>query len=250
MVLYSCTTAAEEAAAQAYTTPKEGKMPCSRVIYAWAVGGGAFCNPPSIAFELKTTKPWYMLEIHYDNPSGAAGIVDDSGLDIVVRNGAAVANYQTAGMMWFAASIPEIKIPPGLPHFEVEATCKFGAESNFQGKATIPSEGVTMYGSMLHGHTLARKIWTEVHRGGTFYESDANCATDYDFDLQETLPFPEQLKVYPNDQFVTHCVYDSTGRSKSIYWFSPRICSRTLVGCSEPPTPHLGVLSGQQPATF
>lgn len=68
---------------------------------------------------------------------------------------------------------------------------------------------------MLHGHTLARKIWTEVHRGGTFYESDANCATDYDFDLQETLPFPEQLTVYPNDKFVTHCVYDSTGRTET-----------------------------------
>ena len=73
MVLYSCTTPAEEEKAKKYLVPKEGEMPCTRVIYAWAVGGGAFCNPPSIAFELKTSQPWYMIEIHYDNPSNAAG---------------------------------------------------------------------------------------------------------------------------------------------------------------------------------
>ena len=34
--------------------------------------------------------------------------------------------------------------------------------------------------------------------------------------------------------------------STSIYWFSPRICSRTLIGCPDP----IGVLSGRQHATF
>ena len=40
------------------------------------------------------------------------------------------------------------------------------------------------------------------------------------------------------------------GQSKSVYWFSPRICSRTLMGCSEPPPESVSVLSGRHPATF
>ena len=37
---------------------------------------------------------------------------------------------------------------------------------------------------------------------------------------------------------------NGVGQSKSIYWVSPRICSRTLMGYS------ISVLSGRQPATF
>ena len=38
---------------------------------------------------------------------------------------------------------------------------------------------------------------------------------------------------------------EEQGQSKSIDWFSPRICSRTLMGHSDP----ISVLSGRQPAT-
>ena len=51
-------------------------------------GGG--CTPPGIAFGRPTmrappTRPWIRLEIHYDNPSNAEGIVDSSGMRITVR---------------------------------------------------------------------------------------------------------------------------------------------------------------------
>ena len=43
-------------------------------------------------------------------------------------------------------------------------------------------------------------------------------------------------------------LHEAGRKSKSIYWFSPRICSRTPMGYSDPPP--IRVLSRQHPATF
>lgn len=76
MVLYGCSgnksdSGTAAARAQKYIdNPHDAGdgMPCDVIMYAWAVGGGAFCPPANVAFKMSSEIEYYMLEVHYDNP--------------------------------------------------------------------------------------------------------------------------------------------------------------------------------------
>eukprot|EP01083_Nonionella_stella_P151285 483180_1 len=51
--------------------------------------------------------------------------------------------------------IPAVRVPPRREAYEVTAECSFD---------NIPDEGITVFSYLLHGHQIARKIWTEVKR--------------------------------------------------------------------------------------
>lgn len=187
-------------------------MPCTRLRYAWAVGGGPFCLPDrvGIPFDVDSAEDaWHVLEIHYDNPQRRAGLRDSSGVRLtLVDDGDAGGAYARAGFLWIGAALSKLRIPPGQRAHHVEARCAFPqlrAETR-----------VTAFASMLHAHTLARAVWTEVHRahgGGHAYAHDAGCSMAYDFDLQEMVPLPAPVSLGPSDTLVANCVYDSSARS-------------------------------------
>ena len=70
MLLYACTDESQVEQYKAY--PKEGPMNCGELVWAWAVGGGAFCTPMSggnaiAGFKFKSSQPWFLLETHYES---------------------------------------------------------------------------------------------------------------------------------------------------------------------------------------
>lgn len=101
MILYQCDSEPTD-----FLTPNtQGKMACTELVFAWAVGGEHNCLPPSVGIELDSSKPWYVLDVHYDNPRGISGIQDASGLIItsVTKSSVANENFQSAGWMWAGA---------------------------------------------------------------------------------------------------------------------------------------------------
>lgn len=78
MILYGC---ARDVSDQ-YKTPAPGKMPCTEMVFGWAVGGGDFCMPKGVAMRMLASKPYLALEIHYDNSALKSDIVDSSGFRI------------------------------------------------------------------------------------------------------------------------------------------------------------------------
>ena len=235
MILYNCP--GEGAVSQFRAAPAEEEgMQCPTPMYSWAVGGGAFCTPsPEVGFAFDPAKPWHLIEIHYDNPSGKKGVEDASGVRITaVRAPDAAAGIQRARLGWHNTRGRSMAIPPGKERFEIATTCTF---------PMIPAGGVTFFAYLVHAHQIGRQVWTELHRGGE-YRYDTGCDTHvppsnlpssfrslaycysitlahrslpldrrYDFDLQELVAFAHPTRVLPTDTLVTHCVYDSTARA-------------------------------------
>jgi len=185
-----------------------GRMPCTDLRYGWAVGGKPFCLPQDVGvrFARDRSDSWHVLEIHYDQSGrGSGGVVDRSGVRMTVTaTEAANAPLRPAAFLWMGAKIPAISIPPGQQAFHLSAACRFGA---------LPEGGVTAFAYGLHGHTLARALWTEVHARDGTYLHDAGCERHYSFDLQELRPLPEPFTLRGDHRVTAHCVYDSTGRA-------------------------------------
>ncbi|GFH49968.1 hypothetical protein CTEN210_06444 [Chaetoceros tenuissimus] len=204
MLLYSCGENSDYLANLSEPIETDA-MPCTDLVYAWAIGGKSMCLPDKVGMDLMTSKPWYVLEIHYDNPRGLTGKVDASGIKVtsVPKSAVSGQGYQSAGYLWAGSDLPNMKIPAGRSAFQISAECTYNK---------LPSSGVTVFSYFLHGHQILKKIWTEVERPGqeTF---DLACNGKYDFDLQETVAYKEPKKLYPSDILTTHCVYDSSERT-------------------------------------
>merc|ERR1719409_2634563 len=155
MLLYACDSESQVAPYRARPTD-EGGMPCTELIFAWAVGGSTFCSPPNVGFLRKKSKPLMLLEVHYDNPNALEGVVDTSGLELTYFAASDVKKdtpFSRAGWMWIGANLPSVKVPPNKKNYHVQAQCKF---------ESLPSSGVTTFAYILHAHLLGRKMWTEV----------------------------------------------------------------------------------------
>eukprot|EP01083_Nonionella_stella_P112488 330982_1 len=78
-------------------------MPCTNLVFAWQVGAGApICLPPTIGFELKAESPWYLIDVHYDNPNGISGMKDNLGIQVTRFTKASVIDqgFQSASYLW------------------------------------------------------------------------------------------------------------------------------------------------------
>jgi len=58
ILLYNC-----DSAPMSFLQPSTtANMPCKNLVFAWAVGGKAFCLPPKIGFEFNIQSQWYLIE--------------------------------------------------------------------------------------------------------------------------------------------------------------------------------------------
>jgi hypothetical protein len=71
--------------------------------------------PPQMGIEMDSSKPWYVIDMHYDNPRGLTGIQYASGLEITTFSNTAVTNENR---LWAGASTTSFTIPPcpASPH--------------------------------------------------------------------------------------------------------------------------------------
>lgn len=142
MILYRC----PRNMADEYGTPSTGtSMGCTDILTAWAVGGGDFCAPEGIAFNIDPAAPYHLIEIHYDNPSRLTGIMDTSGfrMHYVPSAGSGLA---PASVIFVGAQLPKITVPAGLPSHRATVT----VTSKDLSKLGLGPEGISIFAHTQH----------------------------------------------------------------------------------------------------
>jgi len=208
MILYGC----PRDMSSIFEPPKAASsMGCSDMLMAWAVGGGDFCAPQGISFNIDPSSPYFMLEIHYDNPKGLSGLVDTSGfrLHYVPYAG---SGLEPAAIAFVGASLPTITVPPGLPAHRATATVSsrvIGMPATF--------EGIRIFAHGLHMHGIGRKMWMTAVNEQNGALDEVACNTNYDFDLQEVVLIDQPFLLKPGMSLKVECVYNSTSRSTTTH---------------------------------
>jgi len=177
----------------------EGEM-----VWTWAPGGQQWDLPPEAGFLIGDGpggEVTFRLQVHYNNPAGDTGVVDQSGLDLLVSK---TLRPNNAGTMVFG-DIDGIEIPPGVPDHKHVSTCSGNATSS------LLDEPMHVFGTSMHAHDIGAVLWSEVHRDGSMlYEMNRD--DPYLFGSQHMKPVDEIVN--PGDEVQTHCIYDSTGRTE------------------------------------
>ncbi|MCA9695264.1 MAG: hypothetical protein KC636_37140 [Myxococcales bacterium] len=174
------------------------------MIWGWAPGGEELWLPDDVGIRAGDSGTvTFVMQVHYNNPLGQ-DFVDDGGADIFYTS---QLRTHEAGIVRLG-DIPNIVIPPGEPNYEHVATCpSWATQAGLKGDLNV-------IGTWLHAHDIGKTLWTEVFRDGQLV-GELGREDPFKFDYQT---FREaNMVVKPGDEFVTHCVYDSTGRDQVTY---------------------------------
>ncbi|XP_067141857.1 DBH-like monooxygenase protein 1 homolog [Centruroides vittatus] len=250
MILHECTGVETDRIApylneeytECYTEENVRKFSfCFNIIGGWAVGGESFIYPDQAGLPLGIPEvKWFLLEIHYDNPSLKRGIVDNSGFRITYtpklrKHDAAVL---AVGNLWY----PCVFIPPKQKEYIVAGHAHPSCL-----RLQVPPEGIKIYSFLLHSHVIGKQIIVRHFRNR---EELLPLARDlnYDFNFQQFKYLFEERTVLPNDQLVVECVYDSSKRDKvtfgglstkeemclAFFGYYPKINISVLFTCPSP----------------
>ncbi|XP_069961322.1 DBH-like monooxygenase protein 1 [Cherax quadricarinatus] len=179
---------------------------CNTPIVAWAIGSEGEMYPEHVGVPLGEEHggaTYFMLEIHYDNPSLKPGIVDSSGVRIMYTQ--KLRRYD-AGILTLGHTVsPTHIIPPGQ-NWNTVAHCTAACTEK-----TLPASGIRVFQGFLHAHLLGSSISIQQIRNGREQPTvikDKN----YDFNYQQARVLKNEMVILPGDSLIINCGYDATSR--------------------------------------
>jgi hypothetical protein len=168
------------------------------------VGGIGFYEdlPTGVGIPFSRTKS-FRLQIHYDNPTGATGLKDNSGARVWLSSAALVHEAGTLqigdGTVNLEKSLTDQVIPKGRSYYTF--TCPAAETSKW------PTD-ITVFASILHMHQQGDQMYTEVTDGASNVVKRPNAVEYFDFDWQDpTLVQPYVVK--KGDTLTTRCYYNN-----------------------------------------
>lgn len=201
MVLYTCRTPMS-------STPFEcSDMPpgCSTILWAWGKGANTFVLPQVTGIEMGTAGRTYAaLQMHYSNTMDADEHVDHSGVNVYRTN----QIRETQSGLYLLGNL-NVTLLPGKNQTTMSGSCINTSE--------IPEAGITAYASFMHAHQRGRRIWTNIIRNGTIVGTLGN-NQNYDFNMQQVVPLTPFVKLFPGDQYVTYCSFDTSKDNTTVRW--------------------------------
>jgi len=181
---------------------------CKGVVAAWGLGGEAFSFPPEAGYPVGEDHggaTYYMFEVHYDNPGQHSGIIDSSGLEILLTP--KLRQYDS-GLMTVGHDVSSLHlIPPGLEHYTSVGHCPDLCTSS------LPHRGVRVFSGLPHTHNLGTSVRIRHIRSGVerpvpfqdrFYDPNYQTMRRFDFDLK------------PNDHLMVECTYNTSSANSFI----------------------------------
>jgi len=176
---------------------------CITPVASWGVGGTSQYLPPHVGIPFGGKQKYYMLEIHYDNPSKKT-FEDNSGLRIhytknlrehdggIMVNGVTTSNTQL--------------IPPRQASFRNLGIC--GQSCTSKQLNIFPEDGINVVSVSFQTHTAGRAFKFSHVRNGT--EMDKIVEDDsYNHNYQEVRQLTNETKVMPDDYLIIECDYDT-----------------------------------------
>ncbi|KAK3914348.1 MOXD1-like protein 1 [Frankliniella fusca] len=221
MLLYECAPksrqlpllekAASERGAACYSPamPPEWDS-CLTPIVAWAVGSEGEFFPDHVGIPLGEghRSTYFMLEVHYDNPS-LKRLRDNSGLKIYYTPN---LRQHDAGILSTGIAVsPLHMIPPQQPDYKTFGYCPSQCS-----KKLLPAGGIKVISVVLHSHMAGSRMELRHLRDGKELPRIAQ-DKHYDFNYQQARRLPREVTVLPGDELVTECVYKTVNRSYPTY---------------------------------
>jgi len=232
MVLYECHVPEDQVAAEGATTadwfqrhvgkpgepcyspnmPAEWSFCLATNAWAWAVGSEGEVLPEHTGMPLGEEwggATYFMLETHYDNPALHAPLVDNSGLRI--RYTEKLRQYDT-GMLLLGSEVNFLQMVP--PH--QKSFTSLGHCSGACTRQGIPETGIKIISGILHSHLAGRKMRLRHIRNGielpVILEDN-----HYDFNFQASRVPRTETMVYPGDDLLLECDYETSSRDKPTF---------------------------------
>ena len=121
-----------------------------------------------------------------------------------------------AGLLQLGAAIPSISIPPKRAAYGIAGTCSAAKTAALPAALDVNplTADFSLLASAVHAHTLGRRVWTEMSRGGARVRvggKDPLGGTQfYDFSNQRFEPLPAGAALRAGDALTTRCVYANT----------------------------------------
>ncbi|KAM4647720.1 LOW QUALITY PROTEIN: dopamine beta-hydroxylase [Amazona ochrocephala] len=196
-----------------YNGPCDSKMKperlnyCRHVLAAWAMGAQAFYYPEEagIAFGGPGFSRYLRLEVHYHNPLIFKGRRDSSGIRLYYT---ATLRRHDAGIMELGlVYTPVMAIPPGEDAFVLTGYCTDKCT-----QLALPAAGIRIFASQLHTHLAGRKVVTVLSRDGRERQV-VNSDDHYSPHFQDIRMLKEVVPVFPGDELITTCTYNTEDRS-------------------------------------
>ncbi|XP_067142874.1 DBH-like monooxygenase protein 1 homolog [Centruroides vittatus] len=150
---------------------------CQGLYAAWGIGGEPMIMPEEAGLPLGGDEdPYFLLQVHYDNPTLQDNIVDSSGMRLYyVPN---LRNYDAMTLMVGAEISRSVIIPPRQKSFIVASHGHPECLSS-----VMPKEGIHVIAVFLHAHLLGRKLIARHFRNDTELPPLA-VDNNYDFNYQ------------------------------------------------------------------
>ncbi|KAJ3025112.1 UNVERIFIED_CONTAM: hypothetical protein HDU68_007452 [Siphonaria sp. JEL0065] len=202
LVLYGCVGAPKKFG-DVYPCLAQMERKCSKFTLAWAPGVGTTIYPAEAGFAIGTGVNgirYFSLQIHYNNPNGLSGIVDNSGLRLFYTN---VLRIFDIGILTL-----------GNYSIDISGNNENYTETNWN---VCPSTctkqfptNLTVVSTAFHMHTLGYNITTRHIRNG--HELiPLGVRQYYDFSFQSaTGPLDPAAVIMPGDALLTKCTYIPT----------------------------------------
>ena len=180
--------------------------------FSWAIGGKGEVLPDHIGVPMAEEYfggTYFMLEVHYDNPTKEKGVRDSSGVNIYYTN---KTREYDAGMMYVGNAVMYTQTMPP----KQDAFLSIGRCTSECTRAALPADGINVVSGMMHTHLAGEKVHLRHVRDGI--ESEYVMVDEYyDFNYQITRNLKEEFKVMPGDELMNQCTYNTKDRTGMTY---------------------------------
>ncbi len=162
-----------------------------RSVFGWAPGGNSFELPKEAGFAFDANSH-YVVQVHYSNPTGKAGLTDTSGFDLCTTG---TLRPNDADVMAFGTHA--FTIPPRASH---AVSCS----------VQVPAWGETTHliAAFPHMHTLGASIDNTAHALDGSRLADLGSRARWNFHAQTWTPLDFTLR--PGDIVKTRCAWNNT----------------------------------------
>lgn len=184
----------------------------NRSLLSDAKGTTRFILPREAGIPVTSSRPFLIMEIHYDNPDALVGNVDSSGIRVYYTN--KMRKYE-AGSLVLADSFVSRIGQPVISGFKYMHTCPSECTSKF-------SQPINVYGSFLHMHTTGMTIYTNRFSKEEQFLGKLSSVNFWNDRFQKSRALPEPIILSPGQQLATTCVYDTSKRANTKFGLSTR----------------------------
>lgn len=176
---------------------------CIRPVASWGIGGSAQYLPDHVGIPFSGKQKYYMLEIHYDNPTRKT-FEDNSGLRIHYTS---KLRQHDGGIMVNGVTTSSTQlIPPRQKSFKNIGIC--GQSCTSKELNVFPDDGINIVSVSFQTHSAGKKFKFSHIRNGT--ELDKIVEDDsYNYKYQEVRQLTNETKVLPDDYLIIECEYDT-----------------------------------------